>query len=62
VGPRETLTTRLPAALAEAIRDEARLRGNSVSAVVTQLLEGALQRRPVRAGAKHADLISTLFD
>jgi molybdopterin converting factor small subunit len=62
VGPRETLTIRLPAALAEAIRDEARLRGKSVGAVVTQLMEAALERRPVRVGARHADLISTLFD
>jgi hypothetical protein len=62
VGPRETLTARLPASIAEAVRDRARNQGVSVSVMVTRLLESALDRRPAAPNAAHADLITTLFD
>ena len=62
VGPRETMTARLPASVAEAVRDRARTQGVSVSVMMTRLLESALDGRPVAPGAAQADLVTTLFD
>lgn len=62
VGPRETLTTRLPAHLAQTVREHARVQGESVSVVMARLLETALGRPRSPQGAAQADLVTTLFD
>ena len=61
MGPGETLSARLPPDLVREVRERSRSQGVSVSVMVHRLLEAGLDV-PVRTGAAHADLVTTLFD